>query len=191
MTLNEIKALIESGETEHKNLDFKAAGALLDKEGNKLRLEISKDVSSFANSAGGKIIYGVEENPLRLDPFDPKRFSKERLEHALKQAARDLRRFHGAATAIERELYLDAYSWLMSDDCSWPFSFLNVCRLLNHEPIGLREEMLGELSLGMFGQSARRGSRALRRLSDSLKRRSATDQKSRAATPTNLLQTSY
>jgi hypothetical protein len=83
MTLNEIKALIESGETEHKNLDFKAAGALLDKEGNKLRLEISKDVSSFANSAGGKIIYGVEENPLRLDPFDPKRFSKERLEQII------------------------------------------------------------------------------------------------------------
>jgi len=36
---------------------------------------------------------------------------------------RILRRFHGATSAIERELYLDAYRWVFSDDCSWPFSF--------------------------------------------------------------------
>ena len=36
----------------------------------------------------------------------------------LKQAEQDLRRFHGAAGTIERELYLDAYRWVMSDDCS-------------------------------------------------------------------------
>jgi len=47
----------------------------------------------------------------------------------LKQAAYELRRFHGATTAVERELYQDAYSWVMSDDSTWPFSFLNVCRL--------------------------------------------------------------
>ncbi|MGB6313504.1 MAG: hypothetical protein WBG13_13230, partial [Pseudolabrys sp.] len=52
----------------------------------------------------------------------------------LKQAAEDLRRFHGATSKVERELYLDADSWVMSDDCSWPFSFPNVCRLLNRAP---------------------------------------------------------
>jgi hypothetical protein len=52
----------------------------------------------------------------------------------LKQAAQDLRRFHGAVSAIERELYLDAYRWVMSDDFSWPFSFLNVRGLLNLSP---------------------------------------------------------
>ena len=36
----------------------------------------------------------------------------------LKQAEQDLRRFHGAASTIERELYLDAYRWVMSDDSS-------------------------------------------------------------------------
>jgi hypothetical protein len=71
------------------------------------------------------------------DTFISETSQRELAAGALKQAARDLRRFHGAATAIERELYLDAYSWLMSDDCSWPFSFLNVCRLLNPEPIGI------------------------------------------------------
>jgi len=93
----------------------------------------------------------------------------------LKQAAQDLRRFHGATSKIEREIYCDAYRWVMANDCSWPFSFLNVCRLLNHAPEDIRQELVGDLSLGIFGQWARRGSRALRRLSDTFTRRSATD----------------
>ena len=56
----------------------------------------------------------------------------------LKQAALDLRRFHGATSAVEHELYLDAYSWVKSDDCAWPFSFLRVCQLLNLAPEALR-----------------------------------------------------
>ena len=80
----------------------------------------------------------------------------------LKQAAQDLRRFHGATSAIEQELYLDAYSWVISDDCSWPFSFLNVCQLLNLAPESLRQELLTDASLGLFSYLARRGGRAAR-----------------------------
>ena len=80
----------------------------------------------------------------------------------LKQAALDLRRFHGATSAIERELYLDAYRWVISDDCSWPFSFQNVCQLLNLAPESLRQEFLTDASLGLFGYLARRGGRAAR-----------------------------
>ena len=109
----------------------------------------------------------------------------------LKQAVQDLRRFHGATSAIERELYSDAYSWVMSDDCAWPFSFLNVCLLLNHQVEGLREEILGDLSLGTFGQWARRGSRAARRLSASLTRRFTPEPSEHATTPASLMQTSY
>src|ERR1043166_7541756 len=76
----------------------------------------------------------------------------------LKQAAQDLRRFHGRPSAVERELYRDAYSWLVSNDQEWPFSFLNVCQLLSCEPMNLREELLGDLSLGIFAQWVRRGS---------------------------------
>ena len=54
MTLNEITTVIASGESESKHLEFKAAAALLEKKGDNLREELSKDVSSFANSAGGK-----------------------------------------------------------------------------------------------------------------------------------------
>ena len=80
----------------------------------------------------------------------------------LKQAAQDLRRFHGATSAIERELYLDAYRWVISDDCSWPFSFLTVCQLLNLAPESLRQELLTDASLGLFSYLARRGGRAAR-----------------------------
>src|SRR6266542_1158855 len=81
----------------------------------------------------------------------------------LKQAALDLRRFHGATSAVEREFYLDAHRWITFDDCSWPFSFLNVCQLLYLEPETIREEMLGDLSLGAFGYWSRRCGRAARR----------------------------
>ena len=80
----------------------------------------------------------------------------------LKQAAQDLRRFHGATSAIERELFLDAYRWVISDDCSWPFSFLTVCQLLNLAPESLRQELLTDASLGLFSYLARRGGRAAR-----------------------------
>ena len=81
----------------------------------------------------------------------------------LKQATVDLRRFHGATSAVEREFYFDAYRWVMSDDCSWPFSFLNVCQTLNLAPGTVREQVLGDLSLGTFGYWTRRCGRAARR----------------------------
>jgi hypothetical protein len=80
----------------------------------------------------------------------------------LKQAVQDLRRFHGATSAIERELYLDAYSWLTSDDCSWPFSFLNVCQLLNLTPDIVRRELVADASGGFFTYWTRRSVRAAR-----------------------------
>src|SRR6266513_188556 len=82
----------------------------------------------------------------------------------LKQAAQDLRRFHGATSAIERELYLDAYRWVISEDSSWPFSFLNVCQLLKLAPESLREELLDDASLGLFGYLSRRCARTARSL---------------------------
>jgi hypothetical protein len=88
---------------------------------------------------------------------------KELADGILKQAALDLRRFHGATSAVEREFYLDAYRWVMSDDCSWPFSFLNVCQSLNLAPETVREEVLGDLSLGAFGYWSRRCARVARR----------------------------
>jgi hypothetical protein len=81
----------------------------------------------------------------------------------LEQATLDLRRFHGATDGLEREFYLDAYRWVISDDCSWPFSFLNVCQLLDLIPETVREEVLADMSLGAFGYWTRRCGRAARR----------------------------
>lgn len=88
---------------------------------------------------------------------------KELAAGILKQAALDLRRFHGASSAVEREFYLDAHRWVTSDDCSWPFSFLNVCQTLNLGPETVREEVLGDLSLGAFGYWTRCCGRAARK----------------------------
>jgi hypothetical protein len=80
----------------------------------------------------------------------------------LKQAAQDLRRFHGATSAVERELYRDAYRWVISDDCSWPCSFLNVCQMLTLAPEVLRQDLLGDASVGLFGYLSRRCARTAR-----------------------------
>jgi hypothetical protein len=95
---------------------------------------------------------------------------KELASGILKQATQDLRRFHGATSAVERELYHDAYSWLTSDDSSWPFSFLNVCQLLKLAPEILRQDLLDDASLGLFGYLSRRCARTARSLQDSSNR---------------------
>ena len=81
----------------------------------------------------------------------------------LKQAKQDLRRFRSPTTAIEREIYRDAYRWLMSDDDSWPLSFLNVCELLSLSPESERQDATGDLSLGPLSYLTRRCGRAVRR----------------------------
>jgi hypothetical protein len=101
-----------------------------------------------------------------LNAADDYQFETSRKDLAaeiLEQAKLDLRRFHDATRGLEREFYLDAYRWVMSDDCSWPFSFLNVCQALNLAPETVREEVLGDLSLGAFGYWTRRCGRAGRR----------------------------
>jgi hypothetical protein len=101
----------------------------------------------------------------------------------LEQATLDLRRFHGATSGVEREFYLDAYRWVISDDHSWPFSFLNVCQVLDLTPETIREEVLGDLSLGAFGYWSRRSGRAARRFKIFLSNIFANERTTNAAEP--------
>ena len=106
-----------------------------------------------------------------MNAADDQQFETSRKDLAseiLKQAAVDLRRFHGASSAVEREFFLDAHRWVTSDDYSWPFSFLNVCQTLYLAPGTVREEMLGDLSLGAVGYWTRRCGRAARKFQISL-----------------------
>ena len=78
------------------------------------------------------------------------------------QARRDLRHFRTSRIAAEQGLYLDAYSWVVSDNRKWPFSFLNVCKRLKLAPEELRHELLYQASLGRFSYWSRRVGRCLR-----------------------------
>jgi hypothetical protein len=80
----------------------------------------------------------------------------------LRQAAYDLRRFRGATSGVERQLYLDAYDWVTADDFSWPYSFVNTCQSLNLPPEGVRLEILADASAGFFTYWSQRCVRAAR-----------------------------
>lgn len=57
-TRAELDAMVANGDEEGLHLDFKRSAAL---SNGTLRDDLSKDVSAFANSAGGLIVFGIEE----------------------------------------------------------------------------------------------------------------------------------
>jgi len=82
-----IEEYITNQVEENLNLDYKASGSL--QKNDKKANEISKDVSAFANSDGGIIIYGIKENsknkhlPEAIDPVSRNEISKEWLEQII------------------------------------------------------------------------------------------------------------
>jgi hypothetical protein len=88
----------------------------------------------------------------------------------LKQAAYDLRRYRTATKAADRELYLDAHSWVTAYDSSWPYSFMNVCKLLDLCPEIVRADLLADAALGPFHYWIRRAGRLSRKLGASVAR---------------------
>lgn len=83
-TSADIQSLIDNSVEESIHLDFKAAAALDKSE--KKKDEIAKDVSSFANSDGGVIVYGILEKEHCADSLsfvDGNIFTKEWLEQVL------------------------------------------------------------------------------------------------------------
>jgi hypothetical protein len=88
----------------------------------------------------------------------------------LKQAARDLRRFHSATNGVRQELYLDAYSWVTANDFSWPYSFVNVCKLLNVCPEVVRAEIFADASLSWLDYWTKRAGNVSRRVRASFAR---------------------
>lgn len=95
--LNYLNQLIANKIEESPELEYKAAPALQNE--SKRVMEISKDVSSFANSSGGLIIYGMAEDqahkqfPSNIDPINRRNISKEWLEQIINSRIRP--RIHG------------------------------------------------------------------------------------------------
>ncbi|MBN1950925.1 MAG: ATP-binding protein [Bacteroidales bacterium] len=84
-----LEDLISNQVEENLNLEYKAAGAL--ERHDKKTNEISKDVSAFANSEGGIIIYGLTEIdhlPEKIDPIQRENISKEWLEQIINSKIR-------------------------------------------------------------------------------------------------------
>ena len=90
-TRQHLDNLIADRIEENASLEYKGAGSLGRSDVKKR--EITKDVSAFANSAGGTIVYGIREtpsaNPPRLpdaiDPIDCREISKEWLDQIIGQ----------------------------------------------------------------------------------------------------------
>lgn len=87
--LEKVKQFIADGIEENIHLDYKGSGSI-DKTPEKKK-EIAKDVSAFANSDGGTIIYGVKEYdekekrhlPETIDFINGRLYSKEWLEQVI------------------------------------------------------------------------------------------------------------
>ena len=92
MDLEKVKSFIKNKIEENLNLDYKASGSL--QRNDKKTNEISKDVSAFANSDGGTIIYGIKEDqinrhlPDSIDPINRNEISKEWLEQIIQSKVR-------------------------------------------------------------------------------------------------------
>ena len=84
---NDLLNLIEVGAEESVSIDWKEARALA--KSDSAKNEISKDVSAFANSDGGCVVYGIAEDSqpphkaISLSPIDPAQFSPEWIENVI------------------------------------------------------------------------------------------------------------
>ena len=83
----EVLQLIRNTQEEFLELDFKRGDSLKNTDQNKK--EISKDVSAFANTIGGTIVYGIEEDlqpphaAVSLSPINLRVTTKEWLEQVI------------------------------------------------------------------------------------------------------------
>ena len=57
--LDQLQQLIRDNVEESLSLEYKSAGSFAKSDGK--RAEVVKDVSAFANSSGGVLIYGIAE----------------------------------------------------------------------------------------------------------------------------------
>lgn len=90
ITLDDVKSLIDNSVCENKNLDYKKE-LHLDTDAEKK--EFLADISSFANSTGGDIIFGIEEDdvdkiPINITgiPYDNEDKMIRRLEDFIRQS---------------------------------------------------------------------------------------------------------
>lgn len=83
-SISDIENLIKNEVEESVHLDYKEARSLT--KTDKARIDITKDISSFANANGGIIVYGISEvnhKPQEISPIDGRIYTKEWLEDVI------------------------------------------------------------------------------------------------------------
>src|SRR5215208_5520042 len=81
---DDLEGLVAEGIKESLTLDYKASPSL--GKADRLRDELCKDVTAFANSAGGQIVYGMEDDkhlPTKLDSGADPGITKEWVEQVI------------------------------------------------------------------------------------------------------------
>ena len=83
--LKEIQALIDDEIQESLHLDYKEARAV--GKTSKQKADFGKDVSAFANSDGGVLIYGIQEKghlPVAITGIDHSQYTREFIEQTIR-----------------------------------------------------------------------------------------------------------
>jgi predicted HTH transcriptional regulator len=88
-TRQDIERLVKDGVNESLTLDYKQSVALSKEE--KKKDELCKDVTAFANAAGGQLIFGIEEDkhaPVAVDDGAAPEITKEWIEQVIDSRVR-------------------------------------------------------------------------------------------------------
>jgi hypothetical protein len=96
--------------------------------------QFSRDISGAAYRTRE-----ISARDLTRPPYDERIFDatgnlrteQELAAAVLNQAMSDLRRFRDAKDGAGREMYADAVSWFRANNGDWPYSFINVCEVLD------------------------------------------------------------
>ena len=63
------------------------------------------------------------------------------------QAVIDLSKYRFARRRREQRLFIEAYEWVVSDDRSWPYSFVNLCEAFSLAPAAVRCRVLDDTTV--------------------------------------------
>jgi hypothetical protein len=87
---------------------------------------------------------GTRANGANLDEIDVAATERALAAGVLRQAAADLRRFRNSEDRVGQEMHADAYSWFISNDTDWSYSFYNVCKALGLSTEAVLDHVLAE-----------------------------------------------
>lgn len=96
LTLSDIKSLIDNGTTENRKIEYKQQLNIANFEEKK---ELLRDISAFANSGGGDIIFGIKETQDEEHPYAICGILWEKTEDELNLILQDIIR-HGTEPGI-------------------------------------------------------------------------------------------